>query len=140
MREVNAEISQQNLKATDQYREAVNILRDRAGLLAGKDKALMTMYLENGTSFRRLAQLAGVCEVTIARRIRRLTARLTEGEYITCLRNHGIFNETELNIAKDHLLKGLSMRKIAASRHCTFYSVRKTLKRIKGILKQQDYQ
>jgi uncharacterized protein YerC len=119
-------------------RDVLDLLRSRVELLAGKDKVLMTMYLENGTSFRQLAQLAGVSEATIARRIRRLTARLTEGEYITCLRNHGIFNEAELNIAKNHFLRGMSIRKIAASRHCTFYNVRKTLRRMKGILKRQS--
>jgi DNA-directed RNA polymerase specialized sigma24 family protein len=137
MKEVHADISQQSSNVKDQYREALDLLHDRASLLAGKDKVLMTMYLENGTSFRQLAQLAGVCEVTIARRIRRLTARLTNGGYITCLRNRDRFNETELAIAKDHFLRGLSTRKIAAARHCTLYSVRKTLKRIKVVLKEQ---
>lgn len=138
MEEVHTDISQQSFNAEDHYRDAIDLLRNRVGMLVGKDKVLMTMYLENGTSFRQLAQLAGVSEATIARRIRRLTARLTEGEYIACLRNHGIFNEAELNIAKDHFIRGMSIRKTATSRHCTFYNVRKTLKRMKGILKRQS--
>jgi hypothetical protein len=137
MREVYADISQQSFKNEDRYQDAIDLLRSRVNLLAGKDKVLMTMYLENGASFRRLAQLTGVCEATIARRIRRLTARLTDGRYITCLRNRDRFNEMELAVAREHFLIGLSMRKIAASRGCTFYSVRKILKRIKGVLKGQ---
>jgi predicted DNA-binding protein YlxM (UPF0122 family) len=123
--------------AEDQHCDTLDLLRKRVGLLAGKDKVLMTMYLENGASFRQLAKLAGVSEATIARRIRRLTDRLTNGGYITCLRTRVKFSEAELSIAKDYFLTGLSTRKIAASRHCTRYNVRKTIKRIKYLQRKQ---
>jgi len=124
--------------AEDQYRDVIDLLIGRLELLTEKDKTLMTMYLENGNSFRQLAQVAGVSEAAIARRIRTLSARLTDGEYITCLRNRVKFSEVELSIAKDYFLTGLSTRKIAASRHCTRYSVRKTIKRIKELLAGND--
>jgi len=128
---------QQNHRDRDRYRDAIDLLRSRANLLVGKDKVLMTMYLENGNSFRQMAQLAGVSEATIARKIRTLSERLTDGEYITCLRNRDKFSEIELSIAKDYFLTGLSMRKIAASKHYTLYSIRKTVKKIQGVLKGQ---
>jgi predicted DNA-binding protein YlxM (UPF0122 family) len=124
--------------AEDRHRDVSDLLLGRLELLAGKDKVLMTMYLESGASFRQLAELAGVSEVAIARRIRTLSARLTDGEYITCLRNRDKFSAFELSIAKDYFLTGLSTRKIAASRHCTRYSVRKTIKRIKELLAGND--
>jgi predicted DNA-binding protein YlxM (UPF0122 family) len=134
MREAQVDNLQQSFRAEDHYRDVSDLLLGRLELLAEKDKALMTMYLENGNSFRQLAQVVGVSEAAIARRIRTLSARLTDGEYITCLRNRDKFSAFELSIAKDYFLTGLSTRKIAASRHCTRYSVRKTLKKIKELL------
>lgn len=57
------------------------------------------------------------------------------GEYITCLRNRDKFDRGELDIAKDYLLEGLSMKKIAKKRDWTYYGVRKTLKKIQGLIK-----
>lgn len=113
----------------------LELLRSRLELLAGKDRALMAMYLENGRSFRQLAQLAGVSEVNIARRIRILSARLVDGPYIRCLENRDKLAAAELAVAKEYFLKGLSIRQIAADSRQGFHAIRKTIKRIKDILK-----
>jgi predicted DNA-binding protein YlxM (UPF0122 family) len=110
-----------------------DLLHHRINLLNGKDKLLMTMYLEKGNSFRQIAKLAGVHETLIARRIHKITARLLTGEYIICLRNSKKFNVMELDIAKEHFLAGLSLRKIARKRGLTYYRVRKILRRIRQI-------
>ena len=115
MERIHANISQKLSKAKNNYRDRIDLLRSRVGLLTGKDKLLMTMYLENGNSFRQMARLVGVNEVTIARRIHKLTKRLIDGEYITCLRNRNKFTKAELDIAKDYFLLGTSIRKIAVS-------------------------
>lgn len=115
-------------------REALDLLRSRVELLDGKDKVLVTMYLENGASFRQLAKLTGISETTVARRIRRLTNRLIDGAYIACLRNRDMLNEMEMAVAKDYFLYGLSMRKIALSRRCSVYGIFKTLVWIKRLL------
>jgi len=134
MEKIHKNISQRTLKARDNYRDRIDLLRSRAGLLAGKDKLLMTMYLENGNSFRQIARLAGVSEAAIGRRIRKITKRLLNGEYITCLRSRNEFTKTEMDIAKDYFLLGLSIRKIAARRHCSYYHVRETLKKIQQLV------
>jgi len=103
-------------------------------LLVGKDKLLMTMYLENGNSFRQIARLAGVSETSIARRIRKITKRLIDGEYILCLRNRDKFTRAEIAIAKDYFLLEMSIKKIAAERHQSYYSVYETLKKIRRII------
>ncbi len=103
-------------------------------LLSGKDKMLMTMYLENSNSFRQMSRLAGVNESSIARQINRVTKRLLDGEYITCLRNRDKFSKREMGVAKDYFLSGLSMKKIAGKRHCSYYRVRKTLKKIQRLI------
>lgn len=120
------------------YRDRIELLHSRVSLLTGKDRLLMTMYLENGNTFRQLARLAGVNESNIARRIHRITKRLLDGEYITCLRNRDEFTRTEMAIAKDCFLLGLSQRTIAFKRNYSTHQVRKILKRIQQIVKTMD--
>ncbi|MCJ7777342.1 MAG: hypothetical protein MUP16_03415 [Sedimentisphaerales bacterium] len=134
MEKIHENIPQSSIKARTDYRDRIDLLRSRVGLLAGKDKVLMTMYMENGNSFRQMARLSGVNEASIARRIHKVTKRLINGEYITCLRNRDRFDSGELDIAKDYFLAGLSMKKIATKRDSTYYCVRKTLKKIQGII------
>jgi len=129
-----AKISERTLKAQNEYRDRIDLLRSRLNLLSGKDKLLMTMYLENSNSFRQMARLAGVNEARIARKIHRLIKRLLDGEYITCLRNKDNFSKREMAIAKDYFLLGLSMKKIAGKRHCSYYRVRETLKKIQRLV------
>jgi predicted DNA-binding protein YlxM (UPF0122 family) len=134
MKEIHSNISQRTLEAKNRYRDRVDLLRNRLNLLNGRDKVLMTMYLENGNSFRQIACLVGVSETSIARRIHKLTKRLIDGEYITCLRNRNRFTRSEMAIAKDYFLTGLSMKKIAAKQHWSYYHVRQTLKNIQSLV------
>jgi len=120
------------------YRDRIDLLRRRISLLTGKDKLLMTMHLENGNTFRQLARLAGVNESNIARRIHRIMKRLLDGEYITCVRNRDKFTRTELAIAKDCFLLGLSQRKIAAKRKYSIHQVCKILKQIQEFLRTAE--
>jgi DNA-directed RNA polymerase specialized sigma subunit len=121
-------------------RERIDILRSRAALLSGKDRLLMTMYLENANTFRQMAKLAGVNEATVARRINQVTKRLLDSVYITCLRNHQKLKLTglETKIARDYFLAGLAQQKIAAKRNCSRYRVRRTLRKIQQLASVYD--
>jgi len=134
MKKIHTKIPERTLKDKNGYRDRIDLLRSRVNLLTGKDKLLMTMYLENSNSFRQMARLAGVNESCIARRIYRLIKRLLDGEYITCLRNRNKFSKTEMAIAKDYFLLGLSMKKIAGKRRRSYYRVRETLKKIQRLV------
>ena len=134
MKRFHTNIPQDSLTTTTNYRDRIDLLRSRVSLLVGKDKLLMTMYLKNGNTFYQMAKLAGVNEATIARKIHRITKRLTDGEYITCLRNRDKFTRAEMNIAKDYFLMGLSIKKIAEKRHCSYYHVRETMKKIQQLI------
>jgi len=134
MKKIHTKIPERTLKDKNEYRDRIDLLRSRVNLLTGKDKLLMTMYLENSNSFRQMARLAGVNESCIARRIYRLIKRLLDGEYITCLRNRNKFSKTEMGIAKDYFLLGLSMKKIAVKRRRSYYRVRETLKKIQRLI------
>jgi len=134
MERIHKNVSENTLKAKNSYRDRIDLLRSRVSLLNGKDKLLMTMYLKNGNSFRQMAQLAGVNEASIARRIHRIIKRLTDGEYITCLRNRDKFTRAEMAIAKDYFLLGLSIRKISTKRRWTYYRVHQSLKKIQRLV------
>jgi len=134
MRKIHANIPQRTSNAKNEYRDRIELLRSRMNLLTGKDKLLMTMYLDKGNSFRQMARLADVNDTIIARRIYKIMKRLIDGEYITCLRNRNKFTKTEMAIAKDYFLTGLSMKKIATRQHLTYYRVRETLKKIQRVI------
>ena len=119
-------------------RRTAELLRSRVEMLDGKDKVLMTMYVDNGTSFRQMARLAGVSEVTVARRIRKMSKRLIEGRYIDCLGHRDKLSRAELDIAKDYFLAGWSMEDIADRRRRTYYHVRKTIQRIERLLENSQ--
>jgi len=134
IRQVHMNMSEKLAQLKRVYREEIDLLRSRIKLLSGRDKLLLTMYLDKGTSFRQMAQLIGVSDTIIARRIYRLIRRLTDGRYVACLRNRSRLSEAELAIAKDHFLMGLPIKKIAQKYEFTEYGVDKTLEHIREII------
>ena len=117
------------------FADEIDLLRSRAQILNGKDRALMKMYFEKGSSFGQMAKLAGVNEVTIARRIHKLTRRLVNGEYISFVRNRRGFNLQEQAIARDHYVMGLAQKQIAEKRNTSVYRVRKVQEKIQRLIK-----
>ncbi|MEE9370157.1 MAG: hypothetical protein V3W45_01690 [Sedimentisphaerales bacterium] len=115
-------------------RNRIELLQSRIHLLDGMDRLLMTMHLENGNSFRQIARLVGMNEASIARRIKKITKRLADGEYIKCLRSRNRFTKQELAIAKDYFLSDEPIRKIAEKRNCTYYHIHKNIERIKEVV------
>jgi predicted DNA-binding protein YlxM (UPF0122 family) len=138
MKKIHVNISKATQEAKNRHRDQIDLLRSRLNLLNGKDKVMMTMYLENGNSFRQIARLTGVSEARIARRIRGLTKRLIDGQYIVCLRNRNKLTGYQMTIARDYFLTGLSIKKIAAKRHESIYNVRKLLRKISSVLKNSE--
>jgi predicted DNA-binding protein YlxM (UPF0122 family) len=132
---IHNNISQKSLQTKNKVRDRIDLLRSRAKLLTGKDRLLMTMYLDNANTYRQMARLAGVNEANIARRIHKVTKRLIDGEYITCLRNREIFSDTEMAIAKQYLLLGWSIKKIASEQGCSYYHAHKSLKKIQRLVR-----
>ena len=133
MEVVHENTSEEGLKARRAVRRRMDILRSRVKLLTGEDRVLMEMYLDNGNTFRQMAQLAGTNEV----RIRRIIKRLVDGVYISCLRNHELFTNAELEIARDFFLMGLSQISITEARGCSMYRVRKTVIKVRRIFRAE---
>ena len=136
MKTIHSNISQNNLDNKNKNRAKIDLLRSRLNHLEGKDRLLMTVYLENGNNTFQISRLTGLCRTSISRRINLLTMRLLDGRYIVCLRNRRKFNKHQIAIAKDYFLTGLSIKKIALKRHRSRYRVTETIKKIKSILKE----
>jgi transposase-like protein len=117
----------------DGHEDRIELIRCRAELLKGRDRALIQMYLDNAGTFSQMARLAGVNEANVARRIHKLIRRLLDGQYITCLHYRDKFTEEQIEMARDYFVDGLSMREIADRHETTYYSVRRTMKQIQRL-------
>ncbi len=120
------------------FSSRIDMLTSRADILSSNDRALMKMYLKNGTTFRQMAQVAGTNEKAIARKIHDLTSRIIEGEYITCLRNRERFDRIEMAVARDYFIEGLTQKRIAKKRRITLYTTRKILLKIQDIVSKLE--
>jgi len=120
-------------KAETDFKDRIDLLRSRVGLLTGKDRALMKIYLENSGTFRQMARLADINEANVARRIHKLIRRLLDGQYITCLRNRDKFTQEQIEMARDYFVDGLPMSEIANRHDTTYYAVRQTMKLIQRL-------
>lgn len=109
------------------------LLRRRAEFLSGQDKTVMKMYIEAGCTCRQIADIAGLNESTISRRIRKLSARLLDGDYIFCLQHRDKFNKQELSIVKDYFLNSYSLDRTAWRNRTTLYQVKKIVDRVKRL-------
>lgn len=114
---------------TVRNRDVVEVLRMRAHLLAGKDRAVLEMVLEHGDSLRQIGRLMGLSPANVGRRVRRITRRLADDTYEICLGNHDDFNGRELALIKDCFVRGLSQRCISRNRCVTLYHVKTTLQK-----------
>ena len=119
-------------------RERVSVISERIRFLSGRDRAMMSMYLFNQASVGQLAQLLGINEGNVARRLRRISNRLIRCKYVVCLENRGEFTGEEMAIAKDYFVKGTSMREIADRYGLSYYGARKSVQQIKWRVKQLE--
>lgn len=115
-----------------------DLLRARTIWLRGRDKLLMKMYLDNGSTFRQMARLAGVNESTIARRIYKIVKRLLDAHYLTALRHSGEFSLLQMEIVQDYFVRGLTKSRIAAEYNCSRYHVEKTLLKVQSLSEKKE--
>ncbi len=119
-------------------KDRVDLLRSRTIWLSGKDKLLMKMYLDNGSTFRQMARLAGVSESTIARRIYKIVKRLLDVHYLTAIGNCEKFSLGQMEIVQDYFARGLSKSRIAVERQCSRYQINKTLRQVQSLSDKKD--
>lgn len=140
MKQTHENLSDALIAGRNRRREQIDLLINRLDLLEGRTKVMMKMHFENGSSFRQIARLLGVSETSIARRIHRISGRLLDGKYITCLRNRNRLSPNQMSVAKDYFLRGLSQRMIAERKHWSLYRVGRILREIQGIIAEAEQQ
>lgn len=111
--------------------EQLNIVRNRLYLLGRQDRMIMSMFLDKEMSFRQIAMLLNTNQNRISRRIRKIIFELTKGKFIFCMKKREIFTRPEMEIAKDHFLRGMSIRQIAQKKNTSFYHIRELLKEVR---------
>jgi hypothetical protein len=130
MKTLYAGIAEKTAAQKAYCRGRMDIVRQRANFLDGRDRALMQLYLDAGTSIRQLARLIDTHEAKVARKINRLMKRLNDRRYIIFLRNRDRFGKAQMSIARDYFVRGLSIRQMAEQRGCTFYRMQRQVKNI----------
>lgn len=116
----------------------LEVLRWRMELLQPADRLWLEAYLNEGLSFRRLGELTGVGERTVARRVGSLMRRLGGPEYISVVRQRERFGVEEQAVAYDHFLLGLGYRRIAAKRGLSTRRARAALATVKGFVAEEE--
>jgi transposase-like protein len=106
-------------------------LSEKVDLLEGRDKIIMTMYLEQKISMTEIAKLVGITAGNMTRRIKRIARRLILAE--ACFKNRHLFTPKELEIISEYLLRGSSLKETAENCCCTYYLARKASKKVKII-------
>jgi len=127
---IQENIKRQKFKADVDSSKLLNIIQSRFYLLQKRDRLIMSMYLENGLSYRQIALLLETSPSSISRRIKKIAYELTNGNFIVCMKMKHIFTPTELEIAKDYFIGGLSIKQLAQERKTSFYHIRELIKGI----------
>ena len=109
---------------TAEQREFAERTWARAHLLTDADRVLLALHLDAGSSFGQIARLVGVQPTTVARRVRRIVARLVDQTYPICAQNRQRFTESELDIIRDFFVRGLSVARISRDHEVTYYRAR----------------
>jgi len=115
-------------------RSSIEQLAEKIDLLEGRDKVIMTMYLDQGFSMSEIARLVGISASSMTRRIKKIARRLVLAE--VCFNNRYIFETRELEVICYHLLRGVSLKKSASRCGCSYYLARKAYKKVKYLKKQ----
>ena len=106
-----------------QMQEMADLICRRLYWLDGRDRLLMELVYEKGSSYRQIAVLMKMRQSSVSRRIRKLTQRLTCREYQVCLLHRRELSSQQLSIAKDRFVAGLSRRAIAQRHRISVYRV-----------------
>jgi predicted DNA-binding protein YlxM (UPF0122 family) len=133
MRRLSKQPAEWDLHRAPVQRDGVDLLKRQADLLTGVDRTLLTLYIQAGCSFCQLGRLTGMNRSSISRRVRRILRRLSDRTYLACLEGHDRFSDREMDILRDHLIRGLSLAKIARESGLCYYRVRAIVEKARDI-------
>lgn len=121
----------------NRQREILDVLRHRKELLKGEAKVLMTMYLEDGKSYRQIARSLGIPPSTIFCRIQRLSKLLTGKSYHIYRNCRKKLIKEYKEIARDYFLMGLPILQIAKKHQCSRNKVKQDIEKILNLIEAE---
>ncbi len=124
MRRLSKQPAERDLHCAPVQRDGVDLLRRQADWLIGVDRTLLTLYIQAGCSFQQLGRLTGMNRSSISRRIGKILRRLSDRTYLACLASRDRFSDQEMDVLRDHLIRGLSLARIARDSGLRYYRVR----------------
>lgn len=98
----------------------------RVEMLPQQDRAFVRLFLVS-QKIRLMAAMAGKHEATIARRLKRIAARISANNFVATLSDEKL-SKDEMQILRDYFVDGIAMLKIARNRNLNYYVVRKIIK------------
>lgn len=113
-------------------------LRHRSEWLNSKDKALIQMIYEKGSTFDQIARLTGQNPSTISRRFHRLIQKLIAHELTALLGCRHEVDGTDICIARDYFIQGLSQHAVACKLNVSLYRVRHILSLVRSIARSSS--
>lgn len=124
---LNESLIQTNQDQALNLRNAVESLCEKADRLAEPDRTLVRMYLENRNSFRQMAKLLGVSEVTVSRRVKKIIARLNEPQTELLLDADIKLKPKQRKIATAYFINGQGVETISRKYRQSCYKIRKVI-------------
>ena len=115
------------------YADQIDTLRMRSEWLNDKDKALIQMVFDKGSTFEQIARLTGQNPSTVSRRCHRLVRRLIGHQRLPAFHRAAGLNSRELRIAQEYFLKGLTQKAIARKFGLSLYRVSTVLKKARRV-------
>lgn len=104
-----------------------------SGVLNAQERALLSMVLDAGISFNKIAELRGEHPGTVCRRFKRLLGRLKTAQLAAILTRSGRFSPLEVSILTEVYIRRTPRMIIAAKLDISRYCIRQTLRRIKDL-------
>jgi len=95
-------------------------LSSRIDMLPAGQKAFVMLFL-NGQKYITLAKAAGVNEATVARRLRKIAARISSDNFLAALVQDG-------GVLKEKFISGKTSKQISRETGLSYYKVRKIIK------------
>jgi DNA-binding Lrp family transcriptional regulator len=111
-------------------------LPGRVEMLNERDRAFVNLLLTS-QKFRTIARAAGVHEATVARRLKKIAARITGDNFINALSQRNI-TPAKMQILRDYFVDGLSMFKIAAKHKNSYHKIRKFIRQYQPAVANTD--
>ena len=113
-------------------------LRHRSQWLNSKDKALVQMIFEKGSTFDQIARLTDENPSTINRRFHRLIQKLIAHELTALLASRHDVDGTDIRIVRDYFIQGLPQHAVAHKLNVSLYRVRHILSLVRSLARNNS--